>query len=1093
MAKVTANFISEDNIEQATIALLQNTFAYQHINAFTSNPNDLNDQTGRTDKRDVVLQQRLQAKCQQLNPNVPLATIQTAIQQFMDRRVAMSPISANIQLYHHIKDGITISYQDKNGTKHSNEFLTLIDFKQPQNNEFLIVSQLWIQSTGHHAKAAYRRPDLILYVNGIPLVFIELKNSNVKLKNAFDDNLTSYKNDIPQLFLYNAFCVLSNSTDTKVGSFTAQWEHFFNWLRINQEKEKVDKADIEAKGTSLEYLLNGLLNPTRLLDYVENFILFQHDKYKIIAQNHQFLGVNHAFDNFLNREQLDGRLGVFWHTQGSGKSFSMIFYVKKIFRKVQGNFSFVVVTDRDDLDGQIYKNFISTQTITEKEAAQPKNSSHLRELLHQNTKIVFTLIQKFRYDKGQVYPQLFNPKAREVIVIVDEAHRTQYETLAENMRTGLTGAHFLAFTGTPILKQKKTKQWFGDYVSEYTFQQAMEDKATLPLFYEKRVPEVLLQNDDLNEELAEILEDEALTDAQQEKLERQFSQELEVIKRDDRLDTIAQDIVSHFPQRGYLGKGMMVAVDQFTAVRMYEKVKTLWDKEIRQLQSQIYQTKNDLQKQQLKNRLKYMQSVQMAVVISDPSADKARFEQQGLAIQAHIDRLHKLDEHGCDVEDNFKNPEHPLQLVFVCAMWLTGFDAPTVSTLYLDKPMKGHTLMQTIARANRVTSYRIMNDVGQMVEKTNGEIIDYYNVFRNLKAALKDYGQGEDGAESPVQEKQALFTMLDEAIAQTIAFCQDKNIDLTKMLQQDLGTFKQNALFKDYADILLSKDEYRKSYNVHFNTVAALYEACKPNILATPKPIVAVMQFLQGFVAAMVERQELSGVVNQVADLLDRSVVVDSSHAVNEPKAAYPIIASKKWDLSTVDFDKLKEQFKATKHKHIAIADMRAFLDKKLLEMLKQNSGRMSFAERYQKVIENYNAGATATEQFFEELQQFTQSLQTEEQRHIREGLTEDELEVYDLLLKDKLSKAEEQQVKLAAKDLIIKLIGASPKVLIQDWWKDAQTQAVVKSLIEDVLDKDLPNSYEPIVFKEKVSHVFDLLKTLAMNDEKWANVPQSA
>jgi type I restriction enzyme R subunit len=243
----------------------------------------------------------------------------------------------------------------------------------------------------------------------------------------------------------------------------------------------------------------------------------------------------------------------------------------------------------------------------------------------------------------------------------------------------------------------------------------------------------------------------------------------------------------------------------------------------------------------------------------------------------------------------------------------------------------------------------------------------------------------------------------------------------------------------------------------------------------------------------MVERQELAEVVNQVADLLDRSVVVDSSHAVNEPKAAYPIIASKKWDLSTVDFDKLKEQFNATKHKHIAIADMRAFLDKKLLEMLKQNSGRIGFAERYQKVIENYNAGATATEQFFEELQQFTQGLQTEEQRHIREGLTEDELEIYDLLLKEKLTKAEEQQVKLAAKDLIIKLIGASPKVLIQDWWKDAQTQAVVKSLIEDVLDKDLPNSYEPVVFKEKVSHVFDLLKTLAMNDEKWASVPQSA
>lgn len=1094
MTKVTRNFISEDDIEQATIALLSTEFDYQHLNCYTADSSDLNDGSGRTDKKDVILKDRVIAKCVQLNPQVPLDVIETAVSKLMDRRGSMSAIKANMELYTSIRDGASITYEDANGEKYENVPLKLIDFENPENNEFLVVSQLWIQSTGRTPHCAYRRPDLILYVNGLPLVFIELKNSNVKLKNAFDDNLKNYKNDIPQLFLTNAFCVLSNATDTKLGSFTAEWEHFFNWLRVDHEKEKVNKEEIEEQGTSIEYLLRGLCRPKRLLDYIENFILFQNEKHKIIAQNHQFLGVNHAFKNFLKRDELKGRLGVFWHTQGSGKSFSMIFYVRKIYRKVTGNFSFVVITDREDLDSQIYKNFIQTKAVLEDEAAQPKNSTHLRSLLSQNTKIVFTLIQKFRYEKGQEYPQLFNPDEREVIVIVDEAHRTQYESLAENMRKGLDGAHFLAFTGTPILKQKKTKQWFGEYVSEYTFQQAIEDKATLPLFYEKRVPEVLLQNDDLNEELAEILEDEELNEAQKEKLERKYSTELEVIKRDDRLDRIAQDIVYHFPRRGYLGKGMMVAVDQFTAVRMYEKVSKLWKEELKHLQTRIHNSKNDVEKFRLKQRQKYMSTVQMAVVISDPSAEKERFDKQGLDIQTHIDRLNKVDTNGADIEDNFKDPAHPLQLVFVCAMWLTGFDAPTVSTLYLDKPMKGHTLMQTIARANRVTSYRIQNTDGELVEKRNGEVIDYYNVFRNLKTALKDYGQGtgEDGeTDAPVQDKTVLFDMLDEAITKTLEYCESKDINLKKILEtrdENGGTFKENTLFGEYADRLLGKDEYRKTFNVHFNTVAALYEACKPNILTKPRPIVSVIQFLHGFIEATIEQQDLETAGVAVVDLLDRSVIIDAdtSKSVKDFKQSYSLIHGQKWDLSTVDFDKLKEQFKETKHKNIAIADMRAFLEKKIIQMLKQNGGRINFAERYQEMIDRYNSGATATEQLFEEIQKFTKGLQEEDQRHIREGLTEDELEIYDLLLKDKLTKDEQQQVKLAAKDLISALLNTTPKVLVQDWWKDVQTQALVKDEIEKVLDKDLPVSYDVTQFQEKVSTVFELVKSLAMNDDKW-------
>ena len=283
-----------------------------------------------------------------------------------------------------IRDGVSVEFdhEDPNGnTEKHHERVRLIDFDDTANNQYLAVSQLWIKAIGQAPKAAYRRPDVILYVNGLPLVFVELKNSNVKLRSAYDDNLTNYQHDIPQLFHCNAFCLLSNAIESKVGSFTAGWDHFFNWLRVDSEKEIVNRHQIAEQGTSLEFAVAGLCQPHKLLDYVENFILFHKETSKIIAQNHQFIGVNSAFDRFLQREQYQGRLGVFWHTQGSGKSFSMIFYARKIFRKVTGNFSFVVVTDRKDLDGQIYHNFLNTSTIKEKDAAQPSNAEEMRKFL----------------------------------------------------------------------------------------------------------------------------------------------------------------------------------------------------------------------------------------------------------------------------------------------------------------------------------------------------------------------------------------------------------------------------------------------------------------------------------------------------------------------------------------------------------------------------------------------------------------------------------------------------------------------------------------------------------------------------------------
>ena len=1080
------NFIFEDDIEQALLELLNTKFGFELLNCYTEDAADLNDRSLRQSKKDIIFRDRLTAACYKLNPNIPQAEIDKVIEEVCKRRTVMSAIAANRELDKLIRDGVDIEFEDDRGIKQQ-ETVRLIDFDRSEENKYLAVSQLWIKSTGQAAKAGYRRPDVILYINGLPLVFIELKNSNVKLKTAFDYNLSNYKNDIPQLFHCNAFCILSNAIETKVGGFNASWEFFFNWLRVDDEKEKVNRQQIESKGTSLEYAVAGLCQPAKLLDYIENFILYKQETNKIIAQNHQFIGVNNAYQRFKERDKHDGKLGVFWHTQGSGKSFSMIFYARKIFRKLTGNFTFVVVTDRDDLDRQIYKNFLNTGTVKKNEAAKPKNSEELRKFLGQNKRIVFTLIQKFRYDKGKEYPHLIPDSGREIIVIVDEAHRTQYKSLAENMRKGLKGAYFIAFTGTPLLgKDRKTNKWFGDYVSEYNFQQAMDDGATVPLFYQKRVPEVLIQNDDLGEEFYELLEDENLDEAQQIKLEKKYAREISIIKNDDRLETIAKDIVYHFPRRGYLGKGIVIAVDKFTAVKLYDKVQQQWKQEIKRLRGLIKRSSNELEQARFKKIIEYMRSVEMAVVISDARADIEKFEKKGLNLKPHAEKLEALDEHGHDIEYNFKDARHPLQLVFVCAMWLTGFDAPTVSTLYMDKPMKDHTLMQTIARANRVSPYQI-----QSVTKQNGEIVDYYNVFRNMKKALKDYAQGEDGLDNaPVQEKKELFKLLDQAICQVTEFCQQHNIDLNAIVLEK-KTFKNINKFKEYANILLSKDDWRKAFNVYQNTISSLYEACKPEILSQPpRQKVFVIQYLRGVIDSIIQQADLDEVGQKVAELLDESVVVNNAEAFtkDDHSLKYQIVQTgKTWDLSKIDFEQLRKDFKKASYKNIEIANLKAFIEGKIEQMLAQNVNRTDFAQKLQQIVDKYNSGASSTENYFEDLMKFTEEMKAENERHIREGLTEEELELFDTLKKDKLTKDESQLVKLAAKSLLHRLREEQPKVLVQDWWKDSQTQKAVENAVEKILDDNLPDSYDRKSFKEACDNIYNLVFEFAQQGRKWA------
>jgi type I restriction enzyme R subunit len=661
------------------------------------------------------------------------------------------------------------------------------------------------------------------------------------------------------------------------------------------------------------------------------------------------------------------------------------------------------------------------------------------------------------------------------------------------MRTGLPNAQYMAFTGTPLLGSKKlTHEWFGDNVSEYNFKQSIEDEATVPLFYHKRVPEVLLQNDDIDDDLADIVSDENLTEEQQIKLEREFAQEMSVLKADDRLEIIAKDIVYHFPRRGYLGKGMVVTIDKFTAVKMYDKVKRLWEEEKRNIQRQINEEKDKVAKDDLKQILEWMRKTDMAVIVSEEAGEDEKFERQGLDIKTHRKRILTVDENGQDLESKFKDPKDSLQLVFVCSMWLTGFDAPTVSTLYLDKPMKDHTLMQTIARANRVTDFLINTK-----PKKNGLIVDYYNVFRNLKKAFASYGGGSIGAgegkgeDAPVQEKDQLYVLLKDAINECNEWCLNIGIDLNRIKESNL-IFSKLSLFDEYADTIVANDEHRKQFIVYDNTIDALYEACKPEILGRRKefPLAAIVHYLREVIDGRADRGNLDSAKRRIGQLLDDSIVAQEEEKSNEPQfenmaAEGPVYAIKAWkqiDLSKLNIEKLREEYKEAPHKNIEISDLRAFISDKLQQMMERNTTRTSFAQKLQEIIDRYNSGNASNESYFDDLMDFVEKMREEEMRAAREGMSEAELEIFDLIKKENLTKDEEQKVKLAAKNLLHKLKDDKPTVLITDWYKDTQTRFQVQAAIKKVLNDTLPQSYDRAVYSNKCDIVFDHFLMMAQN-----------
>lgn len=999
---------------------------------------------GRETRNDVVLFKRLTVALNKLNPTIPQRILQEAIDEMARDRSAMSMIAANEVIYLLLKEGYTYT-TDAEGEEDCT--VRYIDWEKPTENDFLLCSQMSISG-----EIETRRPDLLGFINGLPLVFIELKASHKNLINAYKDNLSDYRNTIPQLFHYNQLILLSNGVQSRVGTISSQWEHFSEWKKIESEKEP--------RKVSLEVVIRGVCEKKRLLDIIENFILFikAKDTIKIAAKYHQYLGVNQALDGLNDVQARAGQLGVFWHTQGSGKSFSMVFFCKKAFRKYTGNWTFVLITDRTDLDNQIYKTFNSAGVITEN--CQAESGRELKLFLSEDHRFVFTLIQKFKGDDDGHYPVL--SERSDIIVITDEAHRSQYDSLAMNMRKALPNAAFMAFTGTPLLAgEEKTREVFGDYISIYNFSDAVDDGATLPLYYENRVPEVSLTREDLGEDIADILDEADLSDEQEERLEKEFSKQYHIITRDDRLDTIAIDLVEHYINResfsdGHLGKAMVVSIDKATAIRMYEKVQMAWKQKLASLKVQIkHLSGSHLTK--LQYQIEQLEKTDMAVVVSGGQNDDERLAKKGIDYKPHRERIlkEKLDE-------KFKDPDDNLRIVFVCAMWLTGFDAPSVSTLYLDKPLKSHTLMQTIARANRVYA-----------GKPAGQIVDYINIFGALQQALGLYGggnvvgdgQGSYEIDSPAKDKSELLAALTKAINELLSFLSGKDIDLKAIIAAPSSDFTKLELLDKASEILL-KPEVKVEFTAFIRQINRIFKAILPDDSATnyvPYRIainVIYAQIQQKSGLSIDDEDVLDVVRNQVNELLDESIsTIEIKSNLPEPV-----------NIAGIDFDALAEMVAAiSKPKQSDAERLKNIIDRKLKPMLLKNKSRQDLQQRFQDLVEEYNLGAYSAEEFFNQLKEFINDLDHEEKRTVCEGLTEEELAIFDLMVHDlPLEEKERKQVKAIAKELTAKM----QDLLVIDWRKKQRTKARVRNVVEDILD-DLPETYDDKLWPKTCSEVF--------------------
>lgn len=1031
---------NEDTLAQQTTAnFFEQELGWESIYAFheTLGPRGL---LGRQNRREVLLIRYLRSALERINPGHPEKAYDDAIAALKDSPSSKDTFAINRDKYKLIRDGFKASYQDPSG-KTQKPTLRYIDFNQPDHNHFLCVRELWITDQWGRDK----RADIIGFINGIPLLFCELKNLNKDLRIAYTDNYTDYLDTIKPLFYYNAIVLLGNGIQAKIGSLGSPYEYFHDWKRLEER---------EPGCVDMETLLRGVCTKTNFLDLTENFIIFDDSgpsTTKIIAQNHQYLGVNRAVASVNDRHNNNGKLGVFWHTQGSGKSYSMVFFTQKIQRKLGGNFSFIICTDRKDLDEQIYGTFAGCGLANnDKDPCRPASHEQLSEFLQTRKAYLFTLIQKFNQPLEAPNPR------NDIIVISDEAHRTQYGTFARNMRDALPNAGYIGFTGTPLIsdEQELTRAIFGDYISTYDFQRAVDDHATVPLYYDARGEKLEVITNDVNDRVAKKLEELEASgedDNTIERLKRALGKDYGILTSEDRLDAIAKDFVEHYSTSWGIGKAMFICLDKLTCVKMYNKIIHHWQQKITDLKTH-HRTLTDQQAAAESDRkIAWMEETITAVMVSNEQNEVKRFQEWGLDINPHralINNGFELDDgKRISLEKAFKQEDHPFRVAIICAMWLTGFDVPSLSILYLDKPLKAHTLMQAIARANRVNT-----------GKHNGLIVDYCGILKHLRAALKTFATqkdegrlNEDGDENPVidptKPQLELLKELKKAIAELQKFFQTHNIELQDIIDSD--GFQKNNLLNQAQEAANTNDETRKRFIALCQEIFKLYQACLtlPEVSAYTPTYNAIKFLYKWITASDVTPKDINALLAQFQDIIDDSVTVSTNR--DHPDQLY--------DISQIDFDKLRQEFKRTQQPRTRIYDLTRAIEQKLTRMVQQNSSRINYQERFEEIIERYNRtkDQLIIQQTFEELLNFIQDLSEEDSRAQRENLEQETLAIFDKLREGKndLSKQDMKRIKEIAIGLLQVL--KQNQLQIEHWRDKESTRSDVSTTIHDYLYDD--------------------------------------
>ncbi|MDK2901790.1 MAG: type restriction enzyme subunit [Thermosediminibacterales bacterium] len=1030
--------LTESEIEEFAIEFLE-SLGYQYLYGPDIAPDGIRPE--RESFEDVLLLERLRKAVKRINPTIPQDSIEDAIKQI--QRLNSPELIANNEAFHRmLTEGIKVTYQ--RGGEERGDLVWLIDFKNPENNDFFVVNQFTVIENGVN-----KRPDVVLFVNGLPLVIIELKNpadENATVKSAYKQ-LQTYKQTISSLFTYNEILVISDGLEARAGSLSAGFDRFMAWKSFD------GKTEASYLISQLETLIKGMLNKKTLLDLIRHFIVFDKSKkedketgqitihtVKKLAAYHQYYAVNKAVESTLRavginkekenivreepaayglkdvREQPvgDKKAGVIWHTQGSGKSLSMVFFAGKIVLTLD-NPTILVITDRNDLDDQLFDTFASSKQILRQDPVQAENREHLKKLLKvASGGIVFTTIQKFQPEEGNIYDQLSDRK--NIIVIADEAHRTQYgfkakidkETgnikygFAKYMRDALPNATYIGFTGTPIEKtDRNTPAVFGNYIDIYDIAQAVEDGMTVKIYYESRLAKISLSDE--GKKLVAELDDELKKDelSETQKVKAKWTQLEALIGSKDRIKRIASDIVNHFEQRQevFEGKGMIVAMSRRIAADLYDeiiKIRPQWHSD-------------DLKKGVIK------------VVMTSSSSDGPK-----------ISKHHTTKEQRRILADRMKDPEDELKLVIVRDMWLTGFDVPSLHTMYIDKPMRGHTLMQAIARVNRV--YK---------DKPGGLIVDYLGIASDLKEALSFYSDsGGKGDPAIVQEK-AVQLMLEKLEVVSQMF---HGFSYEEYFEAD--TSRKLSIILEAEEHILGLESGRKRYIDEVTALSKAFAIAIPHEQAMAvKDEVAFFQAVKSRLTKFDSTG--SGRTDEEIETAIRQVI-DKALVTEQVIDVFDAAGIKKPDISILSEEFLLE-VKNMEHKNIALEVLKKLLNDEIKSRTKRNLVQSkSLMEMLENSIKKYHSKILTAAEVIEELIELAKEIQKMDKEPEEMGLSEYEYGFYTAVANNE--SARELMGKEKLRELAVVLFERVRQNASIDWTIKESVRAKLRVIVKRTL-----------------------------------------